>query len=258
MKKLSFSSSAYSAPSRRPRKNPRVGCGTVSAKRNKYVGALIDWRGKQRKVVGCATDAQGTRQYATRVVGGKKSTRYTPIRKGTLRDLAWRAPKRVEIKKRKAGQKTTTSERLLKAWEAKYAKKAARTARLRSSAKRGMTTAKRKRFAAIKSTVRTKLHGAALAAHQKRLASGKKAARRPASARTRSVARRGRTSSLRKRAATVIKSFRTKLHGAALAAHQKRLAAGKKKPAKKGTRKNPHRKLYGAALASHKRRLAGR
>lgn len=204
MKKLSFSSSAYSAPSRRPRKNPRVACGTVSAKRNKYVGALIDWRGKKRKVVGCATDATGTRQYATRVVGGKKTTRYTPIRKGTLRDLAWRAPKRVEIKKRKAGQKTTTSERLLKAWEAKYAKKARATARLRSSAKRGMTTAKRKRFAAIKSTVRTNLHGAALAAHQKRL------------------------------------------------------AAGKKKPAKKGTRKNPHRKLYGAALASHKRRLAGR
>jgi hypothetical protein len=199
-KKLSFSSAAYSVPSRRPRKNPRVACGTVSKKKNKYVGAVIDWRGKKRKVVGCATDAKGTRQYATRVVGAK-GTRYTPIRKGTLRDLAWRAPKRVNVKKRKAGQKTTTSERLLKAWEAKYAKKAARTARLRSSAKRGLSTVKRKRFAAIKSTVRTKLYGAALAAHQKRLADGKK----PAKKATR-------------------KNPSRKLYGAALASHKRRLA----------------------------------
>lgn len=205
-KKLSFSSAAYSVPSRRPRKNPRVACGTVSKKKNKYVGAVIDWRGKKRKVVGCATDAKGTRQYATRVVGAKKTTRYTPIRKGTLRDLAWRAPKRVVIKKRKAGQKTTTSERLLKAWEAKYAKKAARTARLRSSAKRGLSTVKRKRFAAIKSTVRTKLYGAALAAHQKRLAAGKK----PAKKATR-------------------KNPSRKLHGAAKTAFLKRMAAGRRR-----------------------------
>jgi hypothetical protein len=182
-KKLSFSSAAYSAPSRRrPRKNPRVACGTVSKKKNKYVGAVIDWRGKKRKVVGCATDAKGTRQYATRVVGAKKTTRYTPIRKGALRDLAWRAPKRVVIKKRKAGQKTTTSERLLKAWEAKYAKKATRKSPSR------------------------KLYGAALAAHQKRLAAGKK----PAKKATR-------------------KNPSRKLHGAAKTAFLKRMAAGRRR-----------------------------
>ena len=169
MKKLSLS--AYHIPPRRkasraPRTNPRVACGTVGPKRNKYVGGLValkgKWGGKPRKVIGCATKKGDDRAfYATRVVG-KSGTRYVPIPKAAVRGLHHRDPSRVYIPKHTKTVKTPAT--IIAAWEKRYAA-------LEAKAK----PAKRKpRTNPAKKTV--KLTGAAKVAFLKRMAAGKRRA----------------------------------------------------------------------------------
>ena len=122
MKKLSLS--AYHIPPRRkasraPRTNPRVACGTVGPKRNKYVGGEFTMKGVTRRVIGCAKVGDDEGYFATRKPGSK-GTRYTPVKKRALRDLKSRRPKAVKVGKHKGIKRT--SEALVSSFEKRYAK----------------------------------------------------------------------------------------------------------------------------------------
>jgi hypothetical protein len=175
MKKLSLS--AYHIPPRRkarraPRSNPRVACGTVGPKRNKYVGGLValkgKWGNKPRKIIGCATKAGDDRAfYATRVVG-KSGTRYVPIPKAAVRGLHHRDSSRVYIPTHTKTTKTPAS--IIAAFEKRYAA-------LEAKAKAKAKPAKRKpRANPARKT--GKLVGAAKVAFLKRMAAGKRRAAR--------------------------------------------------------------------------------
>lgn len=172
MKKLSLS--AYHIPPRRkarraPRSNPRVACGTVGPKRNKYVGGIValkgKWGGKPRKVVGCATKAGDDRAfYATRVVG-KSGTRYVPIPKSAVRGLHHRDPSRAYVPKHTTT--TKTSAKLIAAWEKRYAALEAKGAKAKAAKRKPRANPVRKTG---------KLVGAAKVAFLKRMAAGKRRA----------------------------------------------------------------------------------
>ena len=103
--------------------NPRVACGSVSKKRNKYVGAtFVKVRGPakgSRRVIGCARVGDDSGYYATRVVGAK-GTRYTPIKKRSLRDLKHSHKSAVKMV-RHSGVKLTDAS-LIEAFAKRYAK----------------------------------------------------------------------------------------------------------------------------------------
>lgn len=125
--------------SRKPRRresNPRVPCGAVSNRHNRYVGATyVKRRGKasgHRRVVGCARVGDDDSYYATREVG-TKGTRYTPLKKRALRDLRSTSPRSVKVPRHKGV--THTSGALKSAWDKRYGVK--RTAKGRFAKKGG-------------------------------------------------------------------------------------------------------------------------
>ena len=133
--------------------NPRVACGSVSKKRNKYVGATFTKvRGAAkgtRRVIGCARVGSDSGYYATRKVGAK-GTRYTPIKKRALRDLNHN--RKVAVKMvRHSGVKLTDAA-LIEAFAKRYAKP---------------VKAKKKAKKKVVANRTRKLYGAALASHRK-------------------------------------------------------------------------------------------
>lgn len=138
--------------------NPRVPCGVVSSSRNRYVGATFTKKrgaaSGTRRVVGCAAVGKDEGYYATRKVGAK-GTRYTPVKKRSLRDL--RSTRKGAVKLAKIKGSTRTSTALAKAWEKRYAKAAPK----RKAPKR-----------------KGKLTGAAKAEFLRRMAAGKRRAGR--------------------------------------------------------------------------------
>lgn len=179
-------------------RNPRVACGSVSSRRNKYVGATFTKvRGAAkgtRRVIGCARVGSDSGYYATRKVGAK-GTRYTPIKKRSLRDLKHAHKGSVKLV-RHSGVKLTDAA-LMEAWAKRYAK----PVKPRKKAKKARkVVANRTR----------KLYGAALASHRKAVA--RKAAKRSV---RRTPARRG------------------KLTGAAKQEFLARMAAGRRRAARR-------------------------
>ena len=104
--------------------NPRTPCGSVSSKRNKYVGATFTKvRGAAkgtRRVIGCARVGDDEGYYATRKVGAK-GTRYTPIKKRALRDLKHNHKGAVKPVRHRGVARTSAA--LVSAFEARYAPK---------------------------------------------------------------------------------------------------------------------------------------
>jgi hypothetical protein len=98
-------------------RNPRIPCGTVSSKRNKFVGATILFKGETRRVIGCAKIGDDESFYATRKPGST-GTRYTPIKKRAVRDLKNRKRSAVKLVKHKGI--AHTSEALQRAWDKRY------------------------------------------------------------------------------------------------------------------------------------------
>ena len=139
--------------------NPRTPCGSVSSKRNKYVGSVFTKvRGAAkgtRRVIGCAKVGSDEGYYATRAVGAK-GTRYTPIKKRALRDLKSNHKGAVKIAKHRGVKRTSAA--LASAFEARYAPKPKK--RQRNPSRKG------------------KLHGAAKEAFLARMAAGRRRAGR--------------------------------------------------------------------------------
>lgn len=104
--------------------NPRTPCGSVSSKRNKYVGSVFTKvRGAAkgtRRVIGCAKVGDDEGYYATRKVGAK-GTRYTPIKKRALRDLKSNHKGAIKIANHRGVKHTSAA--LASAFEARYAPK---------------------------------------------------------------------------------------------------------------------------------------
>lgn len=115
--------------------NPRVACGSVSSKRNKYVGATYTKRSGaaagHRRVIGCARVGDDEGYYATRRVGAK-GTRYTPVKKRALRDLKSTHKGAVKLPRHKGVKHTSAA--LISAWEKRYAKPAKRKGHKMSAA----------------------------------------------------------------------------------------------------------------------------
>lgn len=177
-------------------RNPRVACGSVSKRRNKYVGATFTKvRGAAkgtRRVIGCARVGSDSSYYATRKVGAK-GTRYTPIKKRSLRDLKHSHKGAVKMV-RHSGVKLTDAA-LIEAWAKRYAKP---------------VKAKKKAKKKVVANRTRKLYGAALASHRKAVA--RKAAKRSV---RRNPAKRG------------------KLTGAAKQEFLARMAAGRRRAARR-------------------------
>ena len=170
--KLSFKTAWHPAPkkaskkpARKPRDNPRVPCGVVSKKHNKFVGATITFKGRTSKIVGCSVSPDGkTTQFATRALSNLgKTTRSTPVSKKAVRDLAYRKPSAVKLAKH-SKKGTRTPAQLIAAFEARYGMKKAS----KKSAARGSK----------KPAKKGKLTGAAKAAFLAKMAKGRAAAGR--------------------------------------------------------------------------------
>lgn len=106
-------------PAKKPvrHRNPRTPCGTVSNKRNKFVGATIKFKGETRRVIGCAKVGDDESFYATRKPGST-GTRYTPVKKRAVRDLKSRKRSAVKLVKHKGI--SHTSDALQRAWDKRY------------------------------------------------------------------------------------------------------------------------------------------
>jgi hypothetical protein len=129
--------------------NPRTPCGSVSSKRNKYVGGEFTMKGVRRRVIGCAKVGDDEGYFATRKPGST-GTRYTPVKKRALRDLKSRRPKAVKVGKHKGVKRTSAA--LVSSFEKRYAKAAKPAKRARKGKLTGAAKAEflRKRAAGRK------------------------------------------------------------------------------------------------------------